>query len=235
MSDMLSLQAHKMGIDITAVMSEQFRIYQELLLDWNGRMNLTAITDPVEIRNKHFLDSLTCVLPLEKAQGTLIDIGTGAGFPGIPIKIVKPGLDVTLLDSLNKRVTFLNEVINSLGLNGIRAVHGRAEEYANKKDYRESYDYAFARAVARLNILCEYCLPYVRVGGFFISQKGAECEAELAESKNALKVIGGRVEEVLPVIIPDTDYKRTLIIIRKIQETPIKYPRGFAKIEKAPL
>ncbi len=235
MPDILRIQAHKMGIEIDGLMEEQFRVYQELLLEWNGRMNLTAITDPVDIQNKHFLDSLTCIIPLSMDPGRLIDIGTGAGFPGIPIKIAKPGIEVTLLDSLNKRITFLNEVITRLGLKGVTAVHGRAEEFARKTNYRESYDYAFARAVAKLNVLCEYCLPYVKIGGVFISQKGADYEAEIAASKEALKKLGGKVEDILPVAIPDTDFQRTLIIVRKTQATPETYPRAFAKIEKNPL
>lgn len=235
MSDFLGVQAHKMGIELDSPQEEQFRLYQELLLEWNGRMNLTAITDPMDIQNKHFLDSLTCIIPLSNDGGKLIDIGTGAGFPGIPIKIAKPGIEVTLLDSLNKRIMFLNEVIDRLGLKGITAVHGRAEEFARKTNYRESYDYAFARAVAKLNVLCEYCLPYVKIGGVFISQKGTDCETEISESKEALKKLGGKVEEILPVTIPDTYFKRTLVIIRKTQGTPELYPRSFAKIDKAPL
>ncbi len=235
MSENLKNQAHKMGIDLNDLMVDQFQRYQELLLIWNERMNLTAITDPRDIQNKHFLDSLTCVLPLKMDKGKLIDIGTGAGFPGIPIKIAKPGLTVTLMDSLNKRVTFLNEVITALGLNGIEAIHGRAEECARKKEHREVYDYAFARAVAKLNVLSEYCLPYVKVGGVFISQKGSDYEQEIAQSKEALKKLGGKVEEILPVTIPDTDFQRVLIIIRKTQPTPGIYPRISAKIDKSPL
>lgn len=235
MSEALRTQALKMGISLNEEMIDQFRMYQELLLEWNERMNLTAITDPVDIRNKHFLDSLTCVIPLDKSTGKLIDIGTGAGFPGIPIKIAKPGLTVTLMDSLNKRVTFLNEVIRVLRLSGIEAVHGRAEECARKKEHREAYDYAFARAVAKLNVLSEYCLPFVKTGGLFISQKGSDYEQEVALSRDALKKIGAKVEEILPVTVPDTDFQRVLIIIRKTHATPAIYPRISAKIDKSPL
>jgi len=202
---------------------------------WNERMNLTTITDPLDIQNKHFLDSLTCVLTLEKSTGKLIDIGTGAGFPGIPIKIARPGMTVTLMDSLNKRITFLKEVISCLNLNGIETIHGRAEELARKEQHREIYDYAFARAVAKLNVLSEYCLPYVKTGGLFISQKGSDSESEVAQAKDALRKLGAVVEEILPVSIPDTDLKRVLIIIRKQHTTPDTYPRISAKIDKQPL
>lgn len=235
MSETLKAQAFKMGIPLTDEMIDQFRLYEELLLSWNERMNLTAITDPVDIQNKHFLDSLSCVIPLDKPEGKLIDIGTGAGFPGLPIKIARPGLTVTLMDSLNKRITFLNAVITQLGLTGIEAVHGRAEECARKKEHRDRYDYAFARAVAKLNVLAEYCLPFVKTGGLFISQKGSDYEQEVALSRDALKKLGGTVEEILPITIPDTDFQRVLIVIRKTQGTPALYPRISAKIDKAPL
>lgn len=235
MLESLENQAKKIGITLNREMTEQFRIYQEILLDWNEKMNLTTITDPEDIQNKHFLDSLTCVLPLNKETGKLIDIGTGAGFPGIPIKIAKPGLTVTLLDSLNKRIKFLDEVIARLNLVGINTVHGRAEECARNKDHREIYDFAFARAVAKLNVLSEYCLPYVKTGGLFISQKGIDFEQEVSLSKEALKKLGGTIEEIMPVSIPDTDFQRVLIIIRKTQSTPILYPRHSAKIDKLPL
>lgn len=236
MIDRLRAQADRMGVCLTETMGHQFKQYQELLLDWNTRMNLTAITDPVAVQDKHFLDSLSCIHALADAEGKrLIDIGTGAGFPGIPLKIALPGVEVTLLDSLKKRVGFLNAIIDELGLTGIRAVHGRAEECARLPAYREQYDYAFARAVARLNVLNEYCLPYVKVGGLFVSQKGTDYEQELAEARRGLQVLGGQVERVIPVEIPDTDYTRVLILIRKLQPTPQKYPRQFSKIEKAPL
>lgn len=235
MLESLESQAKKIGITLNREMTEQFRMYQEILLDWNERMNLTTITDPEDIQNKHFLDSLTCVIPLDKETGKVIDIGTGAGFPGIPIKIAKPGLTVTLLDSLNKRIKFLDEVIARLNLVGINTVHGRAEECARNNEHREIYDFAFARAVAKLNVLSEYCLPYVKTGGLFISQKGIDYEQEVATSKDALKKLGGTIEEIMPVIIPDTDFQRVLIIIRKTNATPKLYPRHSAKIDKLPL
>lgn len=235
MTGALQTKALEMGIALTDEMVSQFGLYEALLVSWNERMNLTAITDPIGIQNKHFLDSLSCVLPLQKAGGSLIDVGTGAGFPGIPIKIARPDLSVTLMDSLNKRVTFLNEVIHQLGLADIRTVHGRAEECARKKEFRESYDYAFARAVARLNVLSEYCLPFVKPGGLFISQKGSDYEQEVVQAKEALKRLGGKVEEIIPIQIPDTDFQRVLVVIRKHQATPSQYPRASAKIDKAPL
>lgn len=235
MNESLKLQAQKLGVALNDDMVEQFRRYQELLLLWNERMNLTAITDPQGIQDKHFLDSLTCVIPLDQQAGKVIDIGTGAGFPGIPIKIARPDLTVTLMDSLNKRVTFLNEVITQLGLSGIEAIHGRAEECARKQEHRDRYDFAFARAVAKLNVLCEYCLPFVKTDGLFISQKGSDYAEEVSLSKAALKKLGATVEDILPVTIPDTDFQRVLIIIRKTQGTPALYPRISAKIDKAPL
>lgn len=235
MPDSLGSQALKMGVALSDEMCSQFASYESLLLEWNEKMNLTAITDSVDIQNKHFLDSLSCVLPIKAFGKSVIDIGTGAGFPGIPIKIARPDLNVTLLDSLNKRITFLDEVIKTLNLKEIRTYHGRAEEFARKKEHRSAYDYAYARAVARLNVLSEYCLPFVKTDGYFISQKGSDYQQELIESENALKKLGGKVEEVLPITIPDTDFQRVLIVIRKTTGTPEAYPRIYAKIEKAPL
>lgn len=235
MTERMIQQAAKMGIHLDSHMAGQFARYQELLIDWNTRINLTAITEPIAVQDKHFLDSLSCILAMEKRDGRLIDIGTGAGFPGLPIKIALPEMDVTLLDSLNKRINFLNEVIGALELKHIRSVHGRAEECARKDEHRARYDYAFARAVARLNVLCEYCLPFVRKGGLFISQKGVDYAQELEESENAIAKLGAVVEKVIPVEIPDTDYTRVLILMRKTADTADKYPRHHAKIEKSPL
>lgn len=207
--------------------------YKRLLLQWNEKMNLTAITDDKEIISKHFVDSLS-IVPYLKEIGSLIDVGTGAGFPGMPLKIVIPDLDVVLLDSLEKRVGFLDAVISTLGLDGIKAVHMRAEDAGMSPDFRERFDAATARAVAAMPVLLEYCLPFVRTGGIFIAMKG-NSEQEISMSGKALEVLGGKIEEVKEFTLPDTDIKRSVIIIRKLRQTPTKYPRKAGKPSKEPL
>lgn len=207
--------------------------YAELLVEKNKVMNLTAITEPADIAALHFLDSVA-MLPLVDLKGKRVaDIGTGAGFPGMPMRIVEPGIRLTLLDSLNKRIDFLKEVCEELGLTDVECVHGRAEEFAT--DHRESYDIVTSRAVANLQMLSELCLPLVKVGGFFLSMKSVDSEQEVNGSKNAIKTLGGRIEKVVDYSIPGTEVQHRLIFIKKIQETPKKYPRTFAKIKKNPL
>lgn len=235
MHEDLIQRAKRMGIVLNEDMAQSFKRYEVLLVEWNEKINLTAITNTKDIEEKHFLDSLTCLKAMGTSEGRVIDIGTGAGFPGIPIKIAQPQLNVTLLDSLKKRVNFLNDVIDKLGLQGISAVHDRAEELARNNLYREQYDYAFARAVARLNVLCEYCIPFVKPGGCFVSQKSMDFKDELGEAEACMKKLGAKVEEVIDVEIPGTEYKRVLIIIRKTSLTDRKYPRHFSKIDKNPL
>lgn len=214
----------------------QFSRYKELLKEWNEKINITSITDDIEIDQKHFLDSLTPLTTnLFNGKKKIIDIGTGGGFPGIPLKISNPELDVLLLDSLNKRIIFLNEVINELGLKNIEALHGRAEELSIRTTYREQYDICISRAVAQLNTLSEYCLPFVKVGGYFISMKGPDVEEELEASKKAINLLGARLIETRHVKIPESDILHSLIIIEKIAETPTKYPRGGGKPRKNPL
>lgn len=214
---------------------EQFNTYAKLLLEWNKKMNLTAITKPEEIVTKHFVDSLYG-LPFLKNGDRLIDVGTGAGFPGIPLKIARPDLSLTLLDSLNKRLTFLNEVIGALGLSDTKTVHARAEEGAKAKSpLRESFDCATARAVASLSILSEYCLPYVKVGGVFLAYKGGDIEEELASSKNAICTLGGEIAEVSKHTIPDTDITHSIVVVQKTKSTLDIYPRQNGKISKKPL
>lgn len=210
---------------------DKFYRYMNLLIEWNKKVNLTAIIEPSEIILKHFIDSLT-IAKYIKDKERVIDVGTGAGFPGIPISIVKEDVNITLLDSLNKRILFLNEVIKFLNLKQIEAVHGRVEEFAKKE--RESYDIATSRAVAPLNILLEYLLPLVKVDGKCICMKGSNVE-EIEEAQNALKVLGGKIEKIEKITLPKSDIMRNIIIIRKVKTTPVKYPRKAGTPSKNPI
>jgi 16S rRNA (guanine527-N7)-methyltransferase len=235
-SDILIKGAEELNISIEEKDINSFEIYKEMLKEWNTKINITTITDDEDIDIKHFLDSLTpLVTNLFDGKKNLIDIGTGGGFPGIPLKIIKRELNVTLLDSLNKRINFLNEVINRLELEDIIAIHARAEEMSIKPVYREKYDIAISRAVASLNTLSEYCIPFVKLGGYFISMKGPDAEEELKSGNNAIKVLGGRIVDKKLICIPESDIMHSLIIIEKIKETPTKYPRGGGKPRKNPL
>ena len=236
MSDILIKGAEELNISIEEKDINSFEIYKEMLKEWNTKINITTITDDEDIDIKHFLDSLTpLVTNLFDGKKNLIDIGTGGGFPGIPLKIIKRELNVTLLDSLNKRINFLNEVINRLELEDIIAIHARAEEMSIKPVYREKYDIAISRAVASLNTLSEYCIPFVKLGGYFISMKGPDAEEELKSGNNAIKVLGGRIVDKKLICIPESDIMHSLIIIEKIKETPTKYPRNAGKPKKNPL
>ncbi len=206
--------------------------YMQILLEWNVKMNLTAITEEKEIIQKHFIDSLT--IASYCYAGKIIDIGTGAGFPGIPLKIWNQNVEITLLDSLNKRVLFLKEVIKKLELKKINAIHGRAEEIAIKEQFREKYDIAVSRAVAPMNVLLEYMLPFVKIGGKCICMKGPNIE-ELENSKKALKILGGKVIKIEELNLPETEIKRNIIIIEKEKKTPKQYPRKAGKPSKEPL
>lgn len=234
--NLLSKGALDLSLDLKNSEINQFIKYKELLKDWNTKINITAITDDDEIDTKHFLDSLTpFVTEIFNGNKKIIDIGTGGGFPGVPLKIVNPDLNVTLLDSLNKRIIFLNEVINQLGLKDIEAIHGRAEELSIQPQYREKYDVCVSRAVASLDTLSEYCIPFVKVGGYFVSMKGPDIDEELKLSKNAIDTLGAKVIDTKLVEIPETDIVHSLIIIQKIRQTPTKYPRGGGKPKKNPL
>ena len=207
--------------------------FGELLLEKNKVMNLTAITDPEDVASLHFLDSAALLTLADLKDKTVVDVGTGAGFPGMPLKILKPSIRMTLLDSLGKRITFLQEVCDELRLQNVQCVHARAEVFAEA--HRQSFDFAVSRAVANLSVLCEFCLPLVKMGGYFLSMKSVESGEELEAAQKAIKTLGGRVERTADYQIPGTEVVHRVIFIKKIAETPKKYPRPFAKIKKNPL
>lgn len=224
------------GIELDDKKVEQFMLYKEMLKEWNQKINLTAITEDEEIIKKHFIDSVSIVQSGVIKDGmSIIDVGTGAGFPGIPLKIVNPTLKVLLLDSLNKRIVYLDDVIKNLKLDGIEAIHARAEELSRKKEYREKFDIASARAVANLNKLSEYCIPYVKIGGYFISMKGPSVNEEIEGAKNAIGTLGGSLEKVIDINLPGESMEHKLVIVKKVKETGEKYPRKYAQIEKKPI
>ena len=223
------------GVEITPEIAQKLNMYGNLLVEWNEKINLTAITDPDGVLYKHFYD---CILffknvDIEK-DAKVIDVGTGAGFPGLVLKIVRPDLEVTLLDSLNKRIIFLNDVIEKLSLTGIIAVHYRAEEGGRNADFREKYDIACARAVAAMPVLLEYCVPFVKVGGCFVSMKGPSANDEVALCDNAIKLLGTQKPTIICETLPGED-QRTFCLFKKISQTPSKYPRNSGKIAKQPL
>ena len=234
----LKKDLNEFGIELTAEMEEQFLLYYNMLIEWNSFMNLTAITDFDEVLKKHFTDSVSLIraIPdLGEKNYRMIDIGTGAGFPGIPLKIVFPNISVVLLDSLNKRVNFLKEVISKLQLTDITAVHGRAEDFAQNKEYRESFDLCVSRAVANLATLSEYCLPFVKKNGRFISYKSEKVSEEFDVSGKAISVLGGEYENQVTFDLPDSDIYRNLFIIKKKSATPGKYPRKAGLPSKEPI
>ena len=227
-----------LGCTLSSRQLDQFLDYYEILLERNQVMNLTAITEFHEVLEKHFVDSLSLVklLPdLSLSDFSLIDVGTGAGFPGIPLKIVFPNLRVTLLDSLNKRVKFLNEVIEKLSLKDIYALHGRAEDFARKSEYRDHFDFCVSRAVSNLSTLSEYCLPFVKIGGLFVSYKSERIQEEAKNARHAFQLLGGEEEEWLSFLLPGSEMSRTLLPVRKKAPTPKKYPRKAGLPAKEPL
>lgn len=236
MSEIFESKMNALGIVLTDVQKQQFDKFYELLVEWNRVMNLTGITEYEEVNEKHFVDSVSLVkaIDTDKVQ-TVIDIGTGAGFPGIPLKIAFPHLKVVLLDSLNKRINFLNVVINELGLTDIKTIHGRAEDYAKQVEYREQFDICVSRAVANLSTLSEYCIPYVKVGGMFIPYKSGEIDEEVQQAKKAIQILGGKLEEVIKFQLPDTEINRSFVKINKTQNTAKKYPRKAGLPTKEPL
>lgn len=225
-----------MGIGLKEDDFKAFLKYKEMILEWNQRINLTTITENGEMDIKHFADSLSPALTgVLNGSKKVIDIGTGAGFPGIPLKIWNPQLQVTLMDSLNKRISFLELVISELGLKGITAIHGRAEELALKPEYREAFDICVSRAVASLDTLSEYCIPFVKPGGWFIAMKGPSAMEEIKLAGKAISILGGSVEDVREIRFPGTDIEHTLVMIKKLTKTPLKFPRGGGKPRKSPI
>jgi len=240
MQDEMSLEfllkegARKFNIELEENQIEKFFKYKDMLKEWNNKINLTAIEEDRDIIVKHFIDSLSILPYIKNEQIDVIDVGTGAGFPGIPVKIVSSSVNVMLLDSLEKRIKFLNEVIRQLKLDAITTIHGRAEDFGANAKYREKFDIAVARAVASLPVLLEYCLPFVKVGGIFIAMKGSSLE-EVSNSNKALELLGGEIQEIKEIVLPFSDAKRNIIIIKKFRHTLTKYPRKAGKPSRDPL
>ena len=225
-----------LGVTLSDEQIRQFLKYFEMLVEWNEVMNLTAITEYDEVMKKHFVDSISLCKAYDVSQKkTVIDVGTGAGFPGLALKIAFPNLQVTLLDSLNKRINFLNEVISALGLTGVETIHGRAEDYAKPGKCREKYDLCVSRAVSNLATLSEYCLPYVKTGGSFISYKSGTVQEETRQAEKAIKILGGDLQEITYFNLSDTEISRSLIPVKKIKSTPKAYPRKAGTPLKTPL
>lgn len=232
--ELLKEEAQKLGVHLNDYAIDRFDVYAERLVRWNDHVNLTAITEPDDIVIKHFIDSLYPLRFIHMEKGKkLIDVGTGGGFPGLPLLIANPELEVNFVDSIGKKLGFIKDVLRNTGLIG-QVTHIRAEEIGRDAEHRESYDFATARAVAPLNVLCEYCLPLVKVGGFFVSLKGSTGNEELLQARTAIKTLGGALEQFEEYTLPNGD-KRTLIIIKKISQTPTKYPRKSKKIDTRPL
>ena len=226
----------KLNIHLNEKQVYQFMKYYEMLIETNKVMNLTAITDFDEVIDKHFVDSLALIQAIDlNKELKVIDVGTGAGFPGIPLKIAFPELDILLLDSLNKRINFLNQVISELGLENIQTIHGRAEDFGKNPLYREKFDLCVSRAVANLSTLSEYCVPFVKVDGYFISYKSGKVQEELDVSRHAVDILGGKVENCLNYALADTDMERSLVVIHKLKPTKKAYPRKAGKPSKEPL
>lgn len=236
MNKLLLDKVNKLSIELNEKQVKQFIKFYEMLVEWNKVMNLTGITEYDEVVEKHFVDSLSIVNVVDMNDiHKVIDIGTGAGFPGIPLKIAFPHLEITLLDSLNKRIKFLNAVIDELGLDNIHTIHGRAEDFAKQENYREKYDLCVSRAVANLSTLSEYCLPYVAVDGMFVPYKSGDIEEELNNSKKAIQILGGKIENTFKFELPGTDIGRSLVKIKKVKNTAKKYPRKAGLPSKEPL
>lgn len=233
---LLSESLKTLGIDINENQVKQFMMYKDLLIEWNEKMNLTAITEDREVIQKHFVDCVSIASKIEIPENiNVIDVGTGAGFPGIPVKIAFPHINITLLDSLNKRINFLEEVVKNLELENVNCIHSRAEDGGQNEEYREKYDMCISRAVANLSVLSEYCLPFVKVGGTFVSLKGPDVTEELNEGRKAIEKLGGEIIKIEKISIPKSDITHSLVIIKKVRQTPKQYPRKAGKVTKNPI
>lgn len=236
--DLMEQGLKEFAVELSEKQIDQFYEYYRFLLQWNEVMNLTAITQLEEVVTKHFVDSLSLVKAVDRemlCELNVLDLGTGAGFPGIPLKIAFPSMKIVLMDSLNKRIKFLNDVISKLELHDIYAIHGRAEDYGRDNEYREQFDLCVSRAVANLSTLSEYCIPFVKIKGIFIPYKSGNVEEEIRQSKGALEVLGGRIESVTEFLLPGSDMGRALIKVKKIKATSKKYPRKAGIPGKEPL
>ncbi len=233
--DLLKKCLEKWNIDIDDDKVRKFTRYYELLIEWNKKINLTSIVEKDDVVVKHFVDSIALIRFTDLTDLSVIDVGTGAGFPGIPLKIMVPDCNIVLLDSLNKRIGFLQNVIEELGLEKIETVHGRAEDTAHVSEHREKYDIVLSRAVANLSTLSEYCLPFVKDGGIFVSYKSGNSEEEINGSDNALSKLGGIIERVEKFSLPGSDYDRSLVFVKKIKKTPSCYPRKAGTPSRKPL
>lgn len=234
MRELIINGSEKLGISLNDKQVGGLEEYARLLVEWNEKINLTAITDDEGIATKHFLDSLTAITT-GYVNGRVIDVGTGAGFPGLVLKIAKPDIELTLLDSLNKRINFLKDVCDKVGIDGVEFVHSRAEDGGKNRAYRGKFDTVVSRAVANLTVLSEWCIPFLKPGGYFLALKGPAADDELKDAKKAIGMLGGRVEDVVEAQIPYTDLKHKIIIIKKVGQTPMKYPRKPGIATKNPL
>lgn len=232
--ELIKLKFKELQIEIQEKQIMQFYQYMNLLMEWNDKINLTSIIEPKEIIEKHFIDSLTVIKQIEK-HAKIIDIGTGAGFPGIPIKIIYPEAKIILVDSLRKRINFLNTVINEIALKDVKTIHSRAEDLGKDIEYREKFDISIARAVSPLNTLIEYLIPFVKISGKCICMKGPNSNDEIEKSERAIRILGGEIEKIEEFVIPETQIRRKIIIIKKIVETDKKYPRKAGIPSKNPL
>ena len=234
--DLMKEAANEVGLELTEVQYEQFIKYMRLLQEWNEKINLTAITEDEEVIKKHFID---CIKAFKsdaiKNARNIIDVGTGAGFPGLPIAIMNPNVEVTLLDSLNKRINFLNLVVRELGLKNVKTIHSRAEDGARKSELREKFDVATSRAVANMAVLSEFCMPYVKKGGYFVALKGPSIDEELENGSNAIKILGGELKDIIEISIEETDLKHNIVEVKKIKTCPKTYPRKAGTVNKKPL
>lgn len=227
---------NKLNLPYNEDIENKFILYKDLLKEWNQKINITSIDDDEEIYLKHFIDSLL-LLDIDNLSEnkTIIDVGTGGGFPGLPLKIINENYKVTLLDSLRKRIDFLSQVTEALNLSDVKLIHGRAEDFGQNKEYREKYDICVSRAVAPLNVLCEYCLPFVKVGGYFASYKSDNISQEISDSDTAIKKLGGKIKKIIEINLPGTDIMRKIVIIEKVEKTNKKYPRKAGKPSKDPI